>query len=511
MAGNSSVEAPLEELGEAAKTLTAKQKKIDKNHNGKLDADDFRRLRAEGIDRVVIHSPYTPDIHGGLAEVTHRDLRTGVVTVMFENMYYKLKKGQFKELPEEFEQLDELSKSTLGSYVKKAANSMAQSHAEVEKARADRNAAHAIDHATTGTPSDVRQKVKDIISNDASKREKTHFKDVVKRYTGIGKATDKLTKEEVEELDELSKGTLASYAKKAGGTGLNSAGAHGMDYGVKIANKDFSKKSRDASIKKAVNRAKGVERAVDRLAKEEVELTQEELDNIEAILADLDEERLDEIGTTWQPTSKRVKAAREAAYRKKIGEEEYAKRQKAKAEKKAAYSADLKKKREERYKQERLAKKQASANPEPENPKNKSFFNTIKSKLGLGEEINHEDLIEALLADLDEGRGRPPKEGSEAWKRRQTQAADDIPALGIQLRKAASINKPVTFANGETKQIHTGHINRFNDHMDARKTSQEKADFQKTANKSHADFVKAVTADIPHRAKDTGEIVKYGK
>jgi hypothetical protein len=121
------------------------------------------------------------------------------------------------------------------------------------------------------------------------------------------------------------------------------------------------------------------------------------------------------------------------------------------------------------------------------------------------------DMIEASLADLDEGRGRPPKEGSEAWKRRQTQAAEDVPALGIQLRKAASINKPVIFANGESKQIHSNHINRFNDHMDARKTSQEKADFQKTANKSHADFVKAVTADLPHRAKDTGEIVKYGK
>jgi hypothetical protein len=214
MAGNSSVAEPLEELGEAAKVLTDKQKKIDKNHNGKLDADDFAKLRKEGIDRVVIHSPYTPDIHGGLAEVTHRDIRTGVVTVMFENMYYKLKKGQFLELPEEFEQLYELSKATLGSYVKKAANSMAQSHAEVEKARADRNAAHAIDHATTGTPSDVRQKVKDIISNDASKREKTHFKDVIKRHTGIGKATDKLTKEEVEDLEEAKTKKKKQYQRR---------------------------------------------------------------------------------------------------------------------------------------------------------------------------------------------------------------------------------------------------------------------------------------------------------
>jgi hypothetical protein len=325
-------------------------------------------------------------------------------------------------------------------------------------------------------------------------------------------ASDKLSgkarvpaNEETEELDEISAGMAQSYLQKKRERDYNTS-SDGTTHTLK---KPTTLNRLNKDIKGTVRALRTIEKTKNEEV--EVELTQDEIDNIEAILSDLDEERLDEIGTTWQPTSKRVKAAREAAYRKKIGEEEYAKRQKAKAEKKAAYSADLKKKREERYKQERLAKKQASANPDPEKPKNKSFFNTIKSKLGLGEEINHEDLIEALLADLDEGRGRPPKEGSDAWKRRQTQAAEDVPALGIQLRKAASINKPVTFANGESKQIHPDHINRFNDHMDARKTSQQKAEFQKTANKSHADFVKVVTADIPHRAKDTGEIVKYGK
>ena len=100
---------------------------------------------------------------------------------------------------EEAEDLEELSNATLGSYTKKAADSMAQSHAEVERARSDRNAAHSIDHATSGTPSDVRQKVKDIISSDASKREKKHFKDVVKRHTGISRAVDKLTNENFNE------------------------------------------------------------------------------------------------------------------------------------------------------------------------------------------------------------------------------------------------------------------------------------------------------------------------
>ena len=384
MAGKSSVEAPLEELGEAAKTLTAKQKKhIDKNKNGKIDADDFHRLRNEGIDRVVIHSPYTPDIHGGLAEVTHRDLRTGVVTVMFENMYYKLKKGQFKELPEEFEQLDELSKATLSSYIKKAASSAANKGMEhgVKKAEADEMDRVMNRHMSFGD----KDKVRDIMKTTSRDVEKPREK-AMRRLQGIDRATDRLTKEEVEELDEASSySTAIKNAEASRQRAIKKAAAAYKRHGdMDRAIRDHDLFAKDAGKIKAMC--------------EEVELTQEEIDNIEAI-----------------------------------------------------------------------------------------------------------------LADLEEGRGRPPKEGSEAWKRRQAQAAEDVPALGIQLRKAASINKPVTFANGETKQIHPGHINRFNDHMDARKTSQEKADFQKTANKSHADFVKAVTADIPRRAKDTGEIVKYGK
>jgi hypothetical protein len=70
-------------------------------------------------------------------------------------------------------------------------------------------------------------------------------------------------REEVEQIDELSKKTLGSYIKKAGGTSLDSAGAHMADYG---ANKN------PKSFKKGINRAKGVMQAADRLTKEEVEL-----------------------------------------------------------------------------------------------------------------------------------------------------------------------------------------------------------------------------------------------
>lgn len=104
---------------------------------------------------------------------------------------------------------------------------------------------------------------------------------------------------------------------------------------------------------------------------------------------------------------------------------------------------------------------------------------------------------------IDEAkRGRPKKNATPEEK-------EETKALGIQLRKAASMNKAVTFDNGEEAEIHPNHVNLFNDHMDARRTTQEKAAFQKMASASHDAFKKAVTAPIPSAAKDTGEIVKY--
>lgn len=177
-----------QELSEAAKVLTAKQKKIDKNHNGKLDAEDFAKLRAEGIDHVIIHSPYTPDIHGGIAEVTHRDRRNGNVSVMFENMKYVLKKGQFKEIPEEAEELDELSQKMVRAYR--------------DKARDDKE-----------TAEDDREFYK---SHDDNVDHEDNI--IRKRKAGIKTATYKIlggakvnVKEEAEELDELSKGAMLKY------------------------------------------------------------------------------------------------------------------------------------------------------------------------------------------------------------------------------------------------------------------------------------------------------------
>ena len=119
----------------------------------------------------------------------------------------------------------------------------------------------------------------------------------------------------------------------------------------------------------------------------------------------------------------------------------------------------------------------------------------------------HKSMAEEV--ELEEGRGRPPKEGSAAWHAKQNQASDDMVALGMQLRKAKSMNKKVRFMDNKEHEISANHADRFEDHMAARRTTQEKAAFQKQAHKSHAEFVKAVSAPVPKASKDTGEIVRY--
>ena len=255
---------------------------------------------------------------------------------------------------EEIEQIDELSKGTLGKYIYKAADRM----------------------STQGVTAGLK-----IASDENSSK---NFKNITKRQKGIATAVKKLTKEELENLDELSKGTLGNYIKQA----KKDVRYAGKQY-VR-ARQDDNENEKKYADKLADKRYKGINQAVDKLTKEE------------------------------------------------------------------------------------------------------------------------QEFIDALNNDtLEEGRGRPPKEGTPAWHAKQKQASDDMVALGMQLRKAKSMNKKVRFMDNKEHEVSAHHADRFEDHMAARKTSQDKAAFQKQAHKSHADFVKAVSAPVPKANKDTGEIVKY--
>jgi hypothetical protein len=129
------------------------------------------------------------------------------------------------------EQIDEVSKATLGRYINKAKDS--------------------IDTAS------YRQGHKEAHGSSSKPLEKK----LTKRHKGISTAVNKLTKEESEQIDELSKATLGSYVKKAQAKTL----AHGMEMQRNI---DDFEDTKDAE-RKVNNRFKGVSKAVDKLTKEE--------------------------------------------------------------------------------------------------------------------------------------------------------------------------------------------------------------------------------------------------
>jgi hypothetical protein len=139
---------------------------------------------------------------------------------------------------EESQQIDELKKSTLGSYIKKASTNQIGNTAAVLSGKNDPE------------------------TDRARKR-------IGQRMSGIAKATDKLTKEEAEQIDELSKKTLGTYVKKAAGSAVG-LGA------ITTAQAMSSKGKADPDDKRQLrNRMTGVSRATDRLTKEEAELDEE--------------------------------------------------------------------------------------------------------------------------------------------------------------------------------------------------------------------------------------------
>lgn len=181
--------------------LKGGQKKLDKNHNGKLDADDFKKLRKE--EAVV-----------------------------------------------EDEQIDEVSKKTLSNYIRKASSDAAN---------------HAY---TAGTGGAGKMRIN---------RDEFHAK-ASSRLQGISKAAQKLAKEEVEEIDELSSATYKSAMNKAGNKAmwLRSAGTNNPEY-----------KKRYNQAKKF--QAKGIEQEKkEKAMKEAVEFSAEELARLEEIAKKFD-------------------------------------------------------------------------------------------------------------------------------------------------------------------------------------------------------------------------------
>ena len=232
---------------EVYEALKGAQHKIDANKNGKVDAHDFHLLRKK------------------------------------------------KKVAEEAEELEELSKGTLGSYIKKASDNKAYHDRAAGRGIASDGDADEIeahldksDNRKTG----INKAVKKLTKEEAEELEELST-DTLRNYRAKAKADaydaadvdddrrlrkrsmgswdagkkilkrgDALRKEEAEELDELSKATMGSYIKKA------IPDAEHKEYWGK---QDRPTKGQREYLKSAKNRRRGINKAIDKLTKEEAE------------------------------------------------------------------------------------------------------------------------------------------------------------------------------------------------------------------------------------------------
>jgi len=263
-------------LIEAVKAVTEKdmhpnQEKLDKNKNGKLDKDDFKILRGEKVkeekkcnedddmeegykshaqrkavwasknEKGVKEEVDTYDVgynHGGLGKPKSNPHKPGTIEHKHYEDGYNQGKSD-KKANEEFEldeeQLDELSKKTLGNYVKKASKSAKDFNKQAEK-----------EYPST-------------VGYDLSKKGE-------KREIGVKMAANKLAKEETE-LDEA--------------TVQHSMGRYNVVHDDEVIATHSSKYVAQDHAKKINDDAKDKKRKQQRLAKEEVELDEEQLDERE--------------------------------------------------------------------------------------------------------------------------------------------------------------------------------------------------------------------------------------
>jgi len=312
-------------ISAVSEALKGGQVKIDKNHNGKIDGQDFKMLRKEeivdegnpankekknaaaaAVGAKNRDSQYLSRMNPSVADkIRGREKMSGNDRKQFEEVeqvdekavskaqqhaagaalatqrgeYDGGKKGgainrmasmktselrkfagtKTKSLPthkEEVEQVDELSKKTMGSYIKKASHDVATKSAATGR-YADR--ANAVkDQMKKGDYSNYQQGKKDDATADKM------FNKSWKRRAGIAKATDKLTKEEAEQVDELSKATLGSYVNKSAA----SLGKAGYNAG----STDGTAAKLDPHIHTINKRSAGIKRAVGKLAKEDTQI-----------------------------------------------------------------------------------------------------------------------------------------------------------------------------------------------------------------------------------------------
>lgn len=170
------------------------------------------------------------------------DVYEKIIRVMAKHMGKQTVEKMFKVNIREKVQVDELKKSTYGSYIKKAGPDAVKQTAQAKR------------HSDAG---DMADKDKDMYKHYAkSQRAMDKAKN---RTKGINKAVDKLTREATS-LDEISKDMAGRYLKKVPASSADAADKVARSSG-KYGDRGLQKKG----IKTFVNRNKGAAMAVDKL------------------------------------------------------------------------------------------------------------------------------------------------------------------------------------------------------------------------------------------------------
>jgi hypothetical protein len=263
--------------------LVGKQHKLDKNKNGKLDAQDFKMLRKEEAEQIDELSKKTL---GSYVNKAAKDSRIhGQIATDFENTADKARKQSKKD---SFERLNRkyLEKSwKREDGIKKAVDKLTKEEVELDEGRMKDlaydldNMSHDDFHKQYGKPK--------------SHFDPTNFKKPVEPGKGMDRAKalaqrgmQSLSKEEVErieekltQIDELSKDTLGNYVKRSANQAIVKS----------LANpKDDSD-----DMKTIVKREKGINLATSKLAKEEV--SAEMSPYLKGTLAVMDEGKMDDL------------------------------------------------------------------------------------------------------------------------------------------------------------------------------------------------------------------------
>ena len=176
-------------------------------------------------------------------------------------------------MSEDFEQLDELSRKTLSSYIGKARSSRNNAVKDLYKSPEGSAAERDKNRKTANNRTDGKERAIDTLRGKTNKDRakkglptRYYTEELTLEDYSVEELEDFMMSEDFEQLDELSKATLGSYVKKASGK----LASHGINMVGSLEKSDIANAAYHG--RKIDKRQKGISKATDKLTKEEFEL-----------------------------------------------------------------------------------------------------------------------------------------------------------------------------------------------------------------------------------------------